>query len=89
MREKGQAFEQKLMDETKSEFDAIKKKLPDTQMGKELQEQFDKAMDKEMQQDDEDEECPPDLEEVSIEELNRTKEQKNKEWLQNVVNEQS
>lgn len=48
LRDKSAAFEKKLDDETKAEFENIKKKLPDSKMAQELQDQFEKVMDKEM-----------------------------------------
>lgn len=85
MREKSAAFEKKLDAETRSEFENLKKKLPkDSKAAAALQEQFEKAM-----EEQEEEECPPELEEVDLEQLNRTKEQKNKEWLASVVDEES
>jgi hypothetical protein len=46
-----------------------------------------KTIESEAQENEEDEDAP-DLEDVNLEDLDRTKEQKKKEWLNKIVNEQ-
>ena len=48
MKDKSESFEKTLDAEVRGEFENMKKKLPDSKMAKDLQDQFDKAMDKEM-----------------------------------------